>query len=99
MNVQIEFFLEPSSLMRSLLQFTRGCLRDMSDTVPAAYLEQKSVRNVRDLRRMVVYIERTGFLVLGHSVTDDSRFKVSRFSRNICMPAYKSVLSGFKTEI
>ena len=45
---------------------------------------------------MVIHIERTGFLVLGRIVTDDSTSKMSRFSRN--MPAYKSVLSGFKTE-
>ena len=46
---------------------------------------------------MVIHIERTGFVVLVRIVTNDSRSKISRFSRN--MPAYKSVLSGFKTEI
>jgi hypothetical protein len=38
-----------------------------------------------------------GFFVLGRIVMNDSTSKISRFSRN--MLAYKSVLSGFKTEI
>ena len=59
--------------------------------------DQKSVRNVRTHREMVIHIERTGFLVLGRIVTDDSRSKISRFSRN--MPAYESVLSGLKKKI
>ena len=47
---------------------------------------------------MVIRIELTGVSVLGHIVMNDSRSKISRFSRN--MPAYKSVLiQGFKTEI
>ena len=48
---------------------------------------------------MVIRIERTGFLVLGRIVINDSRSEMSWFSRNI--PAYKSVSSdsGFKTEI
>ena len=46
---------------------------------------------------MVIHIERTGFLVLGRIVVNDSRFKISRFKRN--MPAYKSVLSCFNPEI
>ena len=62
-------------------------------TVPAAYPDQKSVRNVRAHREMVIHIERTRFLVFGRLVTDDSRPKISRISRN--MPAYESVLSGF----
>ena len=66
------------------------------DTVPAAYPEQKSVRNVRAHREIVIHIECTQFLVLGRIVTDVSTSKMSRFSRN--MPAYKSVLSGFKTK-
>ena len=65
--------------------------------VPAAYPEQESVRNVRAHREMVIHIERHGFIVLGRIVTDDSRSKISRFSRN--MPAYESMLSGFKTKI
>ena len=39
---------------------------------------------------MVIRIELTGVSVLGHIVMNDSRSKISRFSRN--MPAYKSVL-------
>ena len=44
---------------------------------------------------MVIHIERTGFAVLVRIVNNDSRSKISRFNRN--MPAYESVLSGFKT--
>ena len=69
-------------------------------TVPAAYPEQKSVRNVRAHREMAIHIERTGFLDLGRIVMDESGSKVSRFKRN--MPAYESlesVLSAFETEI
>ena len=46
---------------------------------------------------MSIHIERTGLFVLGRIVMNDSASKISRFSRN--MPAYKSVLSGFKTDI
>ena len=46
---------------------------------------------------MVIHIERTGFAVLGRIVMNDSRSEISRFVKNV--PAYKSVLSGFKTEI
>ena len=46
---------------------------------------------------MSIHNERTGLPVLGRIVMNDSTSKISRFSRN--MPAYKSVLSGFKTEI
>ena len=46
---------------------------------------------------MSIHNERTGFPVLGRIAVNDSTSKISRFSRN--MPAYKSVLSGFKTEI
>ena len=46
---------------------------------------------------MSIDIERTGFFILGRIVTNDSTSKISRFGRN--MPAYKSVLSGFETEI
>ena len=46
---------------------------------------------------MIIHIDRTGFLVLGRVVMNDSRSKISWFERN--MPAYKSVLSGFETEI
>ena len=46
---------------------------------------------------MFIHNERTGFPVLDRVVLNDSTFKMSPFSRN--MPAYKSVLSGFKTEI
>ena len=65
--------------------------------VPAAYPEQKSVRNVRAHREMVIHIERTGFVVLVCIVTNDSRSKISRFKRN--MPAYESVLSGLKHKV
>ena len=44
---------------------------------------------------MVIYIERTGFVVLVRIVTNDSRSKISWFKRN--MPAYESVLGDFKT--
>ena len=64
----------------------------LTHTVPAAYPEQKCVRNVRAHREMVIHIERTGFVVLVRIVTNDSRSKISRFKRN--MPAYESVLSG-----
>ena len=47
---------------------------------------------------MVIHIERTGFVVLVRIVTNDSRSKISRFKRNIYMPAYESVLSDLKTE-
>ena len=70
-------------------------LLDVSGIVPAAYPEQKSVRNVRAHREMVILIERTGFDVLVCIVTNNSRSKISRFKRN--MPAYESVLSGLKT--
>ena len=46
---------------------------------------------------MSLHIERTVLFLLGRIVMNDSTSKISRFSRN--MPAYKSVLSGFKTEI
>ena len=46
---------------------------------------------------LFIHIVRTGFFVLGRIVNNDSRSKISRFNRN--MPAYKSMLSGFKTEI
>ena len=61
--------------------------------MPAAYPEQKSVRNVRAHREMVIHIERTGFVALVCIGMNDSRSKISRFNRN--MPAYESVLSGF----
>ena len=63
--------------------------------VPAAYPEQKGVRNVRAHRAMPIHIERTGFDVSVRIVTNDLRSKISRFKRN--MPAYESVLSGLKT--
>ena len=66
-------------------------------TMPTAYPDQKSVRNVRAHREMVINVERTGFDVLARIVDNNSRSKISRFKRN--MPVYESVLSGFKTEI
>ena len=66
------------------------------DTVPAAYPDQKSVRNVRAHREMVINIVRTGFVVLACIVTNGSRSIISRFKRN--MPAYESVLSDLKTQ-
>ena len=53
-------------------------------TVPAAYPEQKSVRNVRAHREMVIHIERIGFFALGRTVMNDAGSGISRFSRNIC---------------
>ena len=64
-------------------------------TVPTAYPDHKSVGNMRAHRKMVINIERIGFIVLACIVTNDSRSKMSRFKRN--MPAYESVLSDLKT--
>ena len=65
-------------------------------TVPVAYPDKKSVRNVRAHHEMVINTERTGFVVLARVVTNGSRSKISRFKRN--MLAYESVLSDFKTQ-
>ena len=54
-------------------------------TVPAAYPEQKSVRNIRAHREMFIHIERIVSFVLGRIVMHDSRSEISRFDRN--MPA------------
>ena len=39
--------------------------------VPAAYPEQKSIRNVRAHREMVIHIEHLGFCSSGHNVMND----------------------------
>ena len=64
-------------------------------SLPAAYPDQKSVRNVRAHCEMVINIGHTEFVVLARVVTNDSRSKISRFKKN--MPAYESVLSDLKT--
>ena len=66
-------------------------------TVPAAYLEQKHVRTVSHHSEMAINIEHLGFVVLGSISNNDVKFRKSRFKRN--MPAYESVLSGFKIKI
>ena len=46
---------------------------------------------------MAIHIERIWFSALGCIFNNDAGSKISRFVRN--MPAYKSVLSGFKIKI
>ena len=50
-----------------------------------AMYRNKMSEMVRDHREMVIHIERTGFVVLGRIVMNDSRSEISRFVRT-CRP-------------
>ena len=51
-----------------------------------AMYRNKVSEMVRDHREMVIHIERTGFVVLGRIVMNDSRSEISRFVRNMPRP-------------
>ena len=86
----------PAGPTRALASDTKS-KKQKGSTVPAAYLERKHVRTASHHPEMAINIEHLGFVVLGSISNNDVKFRKSRFKRN--MPAYESVLSGFKIKI
>ena len=90
-------FLRKSAINPFNQSFKVRNISNSRDVLCQQSILTKKYINVYHHPTMSIYIQRLGFLVLGRIVMVDLRAKISRFSKD--MLAYKSVLSGFKTEI